>query len=644
MVGMLLSYALNQAIETRSNLKEYLQVFKIYNHKKLKLHYEKVADITPKKTTPPLDDHDGGSSELKKCDSETDETLETYFPSLDTIKHAFFEEQNAVVDILKNITQQDCIPGLESSKVHWKNIHTAAKLVMELVLRFMILSDQNEEKLRADYDQYNDYGIIDAFSLHRQNKLMLLYVLVFLVLNPNTSEAKLFENFEDDEKLYTFLMDVEVGDFVALVPVIRLFFEMHKDDMCLKKCEDAHKHKRSGDPHERCNNGNDINSCYHDVVRNKDGTIHFGKFCCFWDTDGGMVSCLENMIDWFLKRSFLEQANETGFNVYTAANVYFYAQRNAEAKADVLRWKTLRNSMSTTSKDNRLLAAQSKGADDYGSTESDSGKDGIQKGWDWYKFFRRSFLVTMFVGYDAGQSQKADYTEGKEKTDCKEGKNEKDFQEERKKIKQAAEVQSSIERAITCFLLQGGLYMGSLCLSRDKACYEDSGLIGENFKDVMSAIIIFFAFQYLTTMSISEFYINTFSFIQDTKSSIQKGLMCLNIFVNSLFTLSMIYSTAVILRSSGSFLDLALNAVAIFFISDLDDMMISEIDEYALNARVVEALIGLMRDLSEKRDVGNVSDHLTAEIRLTRYVTLGAFLMILPFSYYVFFSGSDADC
>jgi len=267
--------------------------------------------------------------------------------------------------------------------------------------------------------------------------------------------------------------------------------------------------------------------------------------------------------------------------------------------------------------------------DTASTNEPDDAEEVVATRWERFlkKYIRQSFFVTIFWGfpeYDASDD---------------------DALQLRKLDISHAEVQSSIERALICFILQGGLYFGSLWLSQDKVCYEDSGVIGVIFKNIMSVVIIFFAFQYLVTISISEFYINTLSFIQETKDWLQKTLMCLNILINSLFTLSMIYSTAVILKSSESFMDLAMNSVAIFFISELDDMMISEIDEWSLNARAVQSLIFYMRDLSTKRDIGHTSEHLALESNLTRLFSLGAFLGLLPFSYYVFFTGSGAtDC
>mmetsp|Transcript_18931 Transcript_18931/g.33018 ORF Transcript_18931/g.33018 Transcript_18931/m.33018 type:complete len:149 (+) Transcript_18931:666-1112(+) len=51
-----------------------------------------------------------------------------------------------------------------------------------------------------------------------------------------------------------------------------------------------------------------------------------------------------------------------------------------------------------------------------------------------------------------------------------------------------------------------------------RACYEDTGFIGETFNNFMSIIIIYFSFLYLISISISEFYINTLSFIMESKS------------------------------------------------------------------------------------------------------------------------------
>mmetsp|Transcript_18931 Transcript_18931/g.33020 ORF Transcript_18931/g.33020 Transcript_18931/m.33020 type:complete len:120 (+) Transcript_18931:1118-1477(+) len=119
----------------------------------------------------------------------------------------------------------------------------------------------------------------------------------------------------------------------------------------------------------------------------------------------------------------------------------------------------------------------------------------------------------------------------------------------------------------------------------------------------------------------------------------------MNVFINSILTLTMIYSTAVILKRSESFLDIAMNSVAVFFISELDDMMISDLDEYALSKRAVQSLLYYMRELSMKDDIDNLSEHLVAESMLTRLFAFGAYAILLPYSIYIFFSGSAAqDC
>jgi len=593
MVGMLLSYALNQAIEKRTNQKEYLRVFKKYNsakirgdpdpNKRAQDENEECYDVSHVQNTNPLMSFDNnGEDDVPVTKKECRCTIDTKcFPN-------YYEE------LLPEIIQVDCIPDPkdESLKADWKNIHNAAVLLMTLVDRFMYLGDNNEDKLDADYDQYNDYGIVDMMSVqHRSNKLLLLYVLIYLTLNPGMDEAELLENFEDDEKLYAFLMDVQLPDFVGLVPLIRLFFMVHKEGMCL-------------------------------------GTREYGQKTSLWGPDGNIQSDLENMIDWFLKRSFLEQVNSTGFNVYTAANVYFSANNitaftvaNLKAKA-TLRGEELSSTYSAESDGENELHENLNPAD----TED----LGVCSWQAFLMYVRRSFFITIFFGYP--RVNKQDASESAHMA-----------QKLRVQETQLAEVQSSAERATVCFLLQGSLYFGSFWLSHSKVCYEDDGFIDETYKNIVSVIILFFAFQYLTTISISEFYINTLSFMTDTKSWLQKGVMFQNIIINSLFTLSLIYSTAVILKSSGSFLDIILNSVAIFFVSELDDMMISDFDEDTLNERSVQALIFYMRDLSKKNKIGETSEHLTLEAVLTRLVAIGAIALILPYSIYVFFTGSAAE-
>jgi len=469
-------------------------------------------------------------------------------------RHLSLHQKNKQDNKKEIIIQQDCIPDRQAFKANWNNMHNAAVVLMKLVDRIMLLADVengNLQKLDADYSQYNDYGIIHMFSLYRQNKLMLLYVLVFLVLNPNTSEEKLLENFEDDEKTYTFLMDIEVQDFVALVPVIRLFFEVHKDDMCLRgrvhahrvhahikltgekkemKVDDFNNDRDRWSPEHECSGGENIKQCF----KKKDGD---NTLRCFWDTDEGMQSCLENMIDWFLKRSFLEQANETGFNVYTSANAYYFARENAKVKAEIehkfdsQKEKQKKNISMRSMRSLKFEKTDGDGAAPFAGMNENISQQGqntsieieeqpneqpVQASTRWdnikkpfitlKRMIRRTFFFTILLGFAEPDEKELKDTD----TDAEL------FQQ---KLEENAEVDSSYERAFTCFVLQGGLYFGCLWLSNDeKACYEDTGFIGETFNNFMSIIIIYFSFLYLISISISEFYINTLSFIMESKS------------------------------------------------------------------------------------------------------------------------------
>ncbi|CAM9304315.1 unnamed protein product [Heterosigma akashiwo] len=127
----------------------------------------------------------------------------------------------------------------------------------------------------------------------------------------------------------------------------------------------------------------------------------------------------------------------------------------------------------------------------------------------------------------------------------------------------------------------------------------------------------------------------------------------MNVAMNSVFSLSLVYSTAAVLRDSDSFIDLVLDSVAVFFVAELDDQLVTRQDEDILQERTIQALLSQLRTLSfvsdeDDQDVNTqrtqLSSYLVAEQHFVQLLCIGSLLIMLPFSIYIFFLGDLPPC
>mmetsp|Transcript_3368 Transcript_3368/g.4740 ORF Transcript_3368/g.4740 Transcript_3368/m.4740 type:complete len:602 (-) Transcript_3368:273-2078(-) len=597
-VGTNLSFALNTALEKRDECDDYLFTFHTYNDLESS-HLYKFEQLEP---------YDCGQCKeiAAQTDKKDDDTSRLYFQNGGCLKHKckcnLLEESLPLFEVnFDGIVYRECLDlfgslGEEESKLKWdiskvkavwKNLHDAADMIFrKLILKFDSMRKDEEKRgdFDADYIQYNDYGAIDMFTAEadldkfdtyeklpddgkitneykdfqeseckmQKNKLFLLYTLVYCTLNPGETEEKLLERLVDVEHFYDYLKDVNFQDFISVVPLITLFFKTHEK--------------------------------FH----------HFNS----WDWSN-IQNDLENLCDFFLKRSYLVQINDTGYNVYTAASVYHLAHRLVKFEE-----KAKSRAVHSTHGNNSPRA---------GVPEEFHVEDSSQM----MHYFRScsSYLRAIFLGYP---------------------------RREVRAYQRQTEVQSSVERAILCLVLQSILYFGVLFISSDKVCYETTEIGSKRWRDFVSVTAIIFAFQYLVGISITEFYINTMAMFKDGRS-LQRILIIFNVLVNSLCALTLIYSSALILKTSESFLDIVLNSVAVFFISELDDMMISDFDEETLNERTLQALVSLLRDLSIKKEQGRLSAYPKVEKYIVRTFAFVSLVFLLPLSLYQYFSGEEPD-
>uniref|UniRef100_A0A6V1PX21 Uncharacterized protein n=1 Tax=Heterosigma akashiwo TaxID=2829 RepID=A0A6V1PX21_HETAK len=152
--------------------------------------------------------------------------------------------------------------------------------------------------------------------------------------------------------------------------------------------------------------------------------------------------------------------------------------------------------------------------------------------------------------------------------------------------------------------------------------------------------IIVFTYMYCSNMATTECYIHSLTVFQAMNRRMGKFLVSVNFIINTIMVSTMIFSTAVVLkRSAVTVMDIVLNSTAIYFIADLDDMMISSTDEEILDERILFTYIYHLIDLSKKVDKGEICQFLKEERWWIIFQHYGM-IALLGFSFYIYFGSN----
>mmetsp|Transcript_37177 Transcript_37177/g.48992 ORF Transcript_37177/g.48992 Transcript_37177/m.48992 type:complete len:636 (-) Transcript_37177:362-2269(-) len=552
----------------------------------------------------------------------------------------------------KNVVKQldpQCLMRHDEIQTLWDNLHSAMDLIWNLLNKFDKLRSQNHSSFRVQYLQYNEHGAIDLLSWEaRENKLFILYTICYLTIFPESEGEKGYvEKFEKPEDFKAFLEDLTMAQFVKISPLLRIFFQTH----------------------------------------------NFGERVSFFDPEND----LENMVDFFFKRSFYNQISDTAFNVYTAALVYrnsmelnnFGEKRHRELEQLYQRRKLLKEKkkgfFSQVHLKNKhakkiyhgIEVAAVKGQNVAEKiTDKAYGMDHVQQEQQIEHPQRKSIhqvqhAVKSSFHLDGHTLQK----EESEKIDTapidsmKQKTSQSEFpldeveeviraglgklapqqnvfgklmdrmsQSQEGKDRYISDYRSSLDKSVICFVLQASLNFGLLMMNPEVAIWKDEDEeTPQNFMHFINCAIILFTFYYVMTMSISQFHIHTISVMGEIQGITSKLLIFANFFINTVLAMSLIFSTAVVLkRSSESISEIVLNSTAIYFLVDLDDMLLGSTDEEILEERVLFTYIYYIITLSKKQEKGAVAQFLREE-RWWLIIQGYASIAVLIYAFYAYF-------
>ncbi|CAM9412662.1 unnamed protein product [Phaeothamnion confervicola] len=117
-----------------------------------------------------------------------------------------------------------------------------------------------------------------------------------------------------------------------------------------------------------------------------------------------------------------------------------------------------------------------------------------------------------------------------------------------------------------------------------------------------SLIIIAFTYTYSLLSSVSEFYRHTAFFYVKRKAWFERIALAYHILDNCVLVLLLTVITARLLRTATDFMDIALDAVVLYFIADIDKMLISEFDQAHLKQCFGRNAVRILQESGRSRD------------------------------------------
>jgi len=560
----------------------------------------------------------------------------------------------------------------------WRNLHNAMDLVWDILNQFDGLRNENGSSFRVQYLQYNEHGAIDLLSWEqKENKLFILYTICYLTIFPEAEgEQGFLEKFETAEDFKIFLEDLTMAQYVKISPLLRIFFATH----------------------------------------------NFGDKAQFFDPENDM----ENMVEFFFKRSYYRQISDTAFNVYTAAVIYgnsmqlknfgekrhreveqiqqrkrlikaqqegFFSHiplKNKHANKIVHGFEIMADKGHVVAEKVGQISDKAHGLDHIVERKSSlpssldgganpqsmfhltqhtqqtqailpiSEADPVMERKDSEKIFEaRSSRSSGSSAPNSNLVGNAKVAPAPDLEDIADEVEEvlskalsklapqqnifgrlmdKLSQHQEAKDRYDIDFRSSLNKSAICFVLQTCLNFGLLMMNPEVANWGDETEESPiNFRHFINCTIIIFTFYYVMTMSISQFHIHTSSVVRGMHGVIPKCLVLANFFVNTVLAMAMIYTTAVVLkRSADTLVGIVLDSTAIYFIVDLDDMMLGSTDEEILDERVLFTYIYTLINTSQKQEKGAVTQYLREErwwLIIQGYVSI----VVLTYAFYAYF-------
>mmetsp|Transcript_30991 Transcript_30991/g.40921 ORF Transcript_30991/g.40921 Transcript_30991/m.40921 type:complete len:638 (+) Transcript_30991:36-1949(+) len=159
---------------------------------------------------------------------------------------------------------------------------------------------------------------------------------------------------------------------------------------------------------------------------------------------------------------------------------------------------------------------------------------------------------------------------------------------------------TAIYKAGICFLMQIALVVIMLQLTHDELYLINSYKLTENlclknwFIFPVVTLVCIYAFNYSIQTSVSEFANGTVAVFAESQSIKQWALLFMDFCINSLLSLVMVFLVALVLQTSDELGDFILNCVAVFFVVDLDDMLLGEIAQESMPHHLIFAYLGML--------------------------------------------------
>mmetsp|Transcript_7337 Transcript_7337/g.12942 ORF Transcript_7337/g.12942 Transcript_7337/m.12942 type:complete len:236 (+) Transcript_7337:50-757(+) len=101
--------------------------------------------------------------------------------------------------------------------------------------------------------------------------------------------------------------------------------------------------------------------------------------------------------------------------------------------------------------------------------------------------------------------------------------------------------------------------------------------------------------------SLNEFIVNSVSVLINERNKKVKLMILFNMVSNVIIPLLLPYSTAIVLQTAGgSVTDVVLNAMAMYFLIDIDDLLVADIDIEVLENQLVYCYLDILKELGSK--------------------------------------------
>mmetsp|Transcript_34733 Transcript_34733/g.44295 ORF Transcript_34733/g.44295 Transcript_34733/m.44295 type:complete len:628 (+) Transcript_34733:584-2467(+) len=571
----------------------------------------------------------------------------------------FFNNRDAPVKIDKGASESEkecldcCGPAKYEDNPHnsivnmrWNALHDAIEFTAKLVYDLHSFWIAKGESFLAEQAALNTHYAITLFLENTEYSLFIKYMVVYLTMNPDVRKASpdaFLAKFKDLDDFKAVLTAVTLEDLIEISPLMQEYFKqkqhltekvrwvffpqtfdaMEKEDFWGPETEVEEEDGESPGVHWGHSPKPEVKGkrrsswVNHDYVSNKEGNFPKESSSAAPEKNMGydygkiIHKDMEHLCYYLIRRQFFEHISNTKFNSYTAAIAVIKAFNEKQCLRLFKEFQMeVRRTFDHHNETANLLVQHLNNLFDQNISVGRV-QEMIH---DLQEILNEQEENQLDNSVLDNIEKNLTNCQQRLKCSCKRTENPLFFL--------MPEIEAAFEKALICFSFQILLYVAAVSIP-EKPDREDQDLLLHIIVYLALGFTMLFGFQ----ISMSEFINNTVTQFLSEESYLVKLLIGFNIVSNMFMPVILPYATAVILRNcENSLIEIILNSVAIFFVIDLDDMMLREIEIEALDEKLLYTYIALLHTCGRK-PAGSVTNHLCHEYWGLRLVTVLLFLV-----------------